>query len=68
MTRNGAVVVVINNDNKAAEIEFDVSRTRFAAMATLKDRLGVSRNVIVRERQVRVSLPKRSVAIFVSNW
>lgn len=62
-TPRGAVVVVFNNDNDTATIEFDVSR--IAASGTLKDQLGVSRPVQINDGKLRVSLPKRSAAIFV---
>src|SRR6185437_850677 len=62
-TPRGAVVVVFNNDNNAATIEFDVSR--FAATGVLKDQLDVSRPVQINQGKMRVSLPKRSAAIFV---
>jgi len=60
--RSGAVVIVINNDNDAASIEFDVSRV--ALRGVLKDQLGVSRPVQINNGKMRVSLPKRSAAIF----
>jgi glycosidase len=62
-TPRGAVIVVFNNDNDAATIEFDVSR--IAAGGTLKDQLGVSQPVQINNGKMRVSLPKRSAAIFV---
>jgi len=62
-TPRGAVVVVFNNDNNAATIEFDVSR--IAATGVLKDQLDVSRPVQINQGKMRVSLPKRSAAIFV---
>jgi glycosidase len=61
--RSGSVVVVINNGNGAAFMEFDVSR--IAATGVLKDQLGVSRPVQIDAGRMRVSLPKRSAAIFV---
>jgi glycosidase len=61
--RSGSVVVVINNGNDAASMEFDVSR--IAAAGVLKDQLGVSRPVQIDAGRMRVSLPKRSAAIFV---
>jgi glycosidase len=61
--RSGSVVVVINNGNDAASMEFDVSR--IAATGVLKDQLGVSRPVQIDAGRMRVSLPKRSAAIFV---
>lgn len=64
---NGAVVVVFNNDSKEAEIEFDVAPAGLRNGETLRDRLGGSRNVSVANGRLRVSLPKRSVAIFATN-
>jgi glycosidase len=62
-TRSGAAVIVMNNDNKTATLEFDVSQV--ASSGVLKDQLGVSRPVQINSGKVRVSLPKRSAAIFV---
>jgi glycosidase len=61
--RNEAVVVVFNNDNNAAEFEFDVRRAGLKDGATMHDRLGIIRDVTVRDGKLRVGLPKRSVAI-----
>ena len=66
--KHAAVVVVFNNDDKAAEIEFDVSRTGLGDGWTLKDRLGVSRDVVTTGRQMKVHLPRRSVALFAASW
>ena len=63
-TKNAAVVVVVNNDTKAAEIEFDVSRAGLPNGAILPDQLRVSRDVIVGNGKLRVTLPGRSAAIF----
>ena len=60
---SGAVIVVINNDNDTASIEFDVSR--LAMRGVFKDQLGVSQPVQTVDGKMRVSLPKRSAAIFV---
>lgn len=62
--RGNAVVVVFNNDDKAVEFEFDVSRLGLRDGSVMHDRLNVSRDVTVRDRKLRVSLPKRSAAIF----
>jgi glycosidase len=63
--RSGTVIVVINNDNEAATIEFDISRVALNA-GVFKDRLTVSPPVDVDgSRKMRVNLPKRSAAIFV---
>ena len=61
-TRGSAVVVIFNNDNDTANIEFDVSRIRASGVFT--DRLGVSHPVQINGGKMRVSLPKRSVSIF----
>ncbi len=62
--RSGTVIVVINNESDAATIEFDVSRVALGGV--FRDRLGVSQPVQVDgSRRMRVSLPKRSAAIFV---
>jgi 4-alpha-glucanotransferase len=58
----GDVIVVINNDDKEAEIRF---ATNLGEGIVLHDRLGAARDVSVNDRQIRVSLPKRSAAIFV---
>lgn len=63
-TRNETVVVVINNDTNAAEIEFDVRQTGLRNGASLTDRLGASSAIVVSNGKLRVNLPKRSAAIF----
>lgn len=62
--RNEVVVVVFNNDDKPAEIEFEVSRAGLRDGALIHDHLDVSRDVTIRNGKLRVSLPKRSAAIF----
>jgi glycosidase len=64
-TPSSAVIVTINNDNTTAEIEFDVSRAGLRNGETMRDRLG-TRNTTVRDGRLRVSLPRRSAAIFVN--
>jgi glycosidase len=63
-SRSGSVVIVLNNANDAAQMEFDVSGV-MSNGKILVDRLGVSRNVTVRDDKVRVALPKRSAAILI---
>jgi neopullulanase len=63
--RNSAVVMVFNNDDKSAAFEFDVSRIGIETNYVMQDRLGVSRDISVRDGRFRVALPKRSVAMFV---
>jgi hypothetical protein len=64
MTRDDAVVVVFNNDDKPAEIEFDLPRSRFQVWKTLYDRLGEGSAVNVIGGKLRATLPRRSVAIY----
>jgi neopullulanase len=63
LARGGLVIVVINNDNDTARIEFDISRVALGGV--FKDQLGVSEPVDTDSRKMRVTLPKRSAAIFV---
>ena len=58
----GPVIVVINNDGKQAEISWN---TDLADGTVLHDRLGVSKEIVVRERKIKVKLPERSAAILV---
>ncbi|HEU4876061.1 MAG TPA: alpha-amylase family glycosyl hydrolase [Pyrinomonadaceae bacterium] len=60
-----AAIVVFNNDDKAAEVEFDVTRAGLKEGVTILNLQTVNRDVL-RGGKMRVSLPKRSVAIFVS--
>jgi glycosidase len=62
--RHNVAIIVFNNDDKQAEIEFDVSPLFILNGTLLHDRLGVARDVIVRDDKIKVGLPKRSVAIF----
>jgi len=63
---NDAVVVVFNNDDKPAEIEFDLPRARVQWKA-LYDRLSEGETVNVIGGTFRTTLPKRSVAIYVQH-
>jgi neopullulanase len=60
--KSGTIIVVINNENDAASIEFDVSR--IASSGLLKDQLGVSQPAQINGGRLRVNVPKRSAAIF----
>lgn len=64
--RGNAAVVVFNNDDKSVEFEFDVTRAGLKNGVTMLDAQAVSRDLIIRDGKLHVSLPKRSVAIFVS--
>ena len=63
--KDSAVVIVINNDTKAAEIEFDVASAGLANGMRVSDRLGTSKDFQVENGKLRVALSPRSVAIFV---
>jgi glycosidase len=67
-TNDAAVIVVINNEDKAADIGVDVTRLRLGNLLSLNDQLGESRAVTLRDNILRVSLPKRSAAIFVGRY
>jgi glycosidase len=64
-TKNAAVVVVINNEARAVEIEFDISPAGFANGVGLIDRLGVSKEAQVSGGKLKVKLPERSAVILV---
>lgn len=66
-TSNSAVIVVFNNDSKEAEIEFDVTPVGLKDGASLRDRLGVAKNVNVGTGKLRVTLPQRSVAVLTTD-
>lgn len=65
--QHSAALIVFNNDSKEADIEFGVAPVDVPDGTVLQDRLGVVRDVTVRDRKIRLSLPKRSVAIFTIN-
>jgi glycosidase len=64
-TKDGAVVIVINNDTKPTKIAFEVSTAGLTNDARLVDRLGSSTEVQVENGKIDVALPARSAAIFV---
>jgi len=64
-TKDMAVVIVINNDTKPADLAFEVSPASLANGMRLGDRLGPSKDVQVENGKLRVALPSRSAAIFV---
>lgn len=65
-TPSGVAIIVFNNDSQSAEIEFDVSRTKLRDGTSLNDRLGTSRSVAVTAGKLKVTLPRRSAAIFTN--
>ncbi|MGI8918472.1 MAG: alpha-amylase family glycosyl hydrolase [Pyrinomonadaceae bacterium] len=64
-SRARTVITVINNHTQAAEIEINVMPVGLADGEVLVDRLGVSEQVRVSGRRLKVRLPERSAAIFV---
>ncbi|HAF22355.1 MAG TPA: hypothetical protein DCK93_05490 [Blastocatellia bacterium] len=64
-TKDAAVVVAINNDNKPITIAFEVGGARLVNGTRLADRLGSSKDVRVENGKLNVALPSRSAAIFV---
>jgi 4-alpha-glucanotransferase len=58
----GPVIVALNNDGKQAEISWD---TNLSDGTVMHDRLGVSRDVVVRSGRLTVSLPERSAVVLV---
>jgi glycosidase len=62
---NDAVIVVINNDLKEAEMEFEVLRTGLENRAVLIDRLGIAKDAQVVNGKLKVKLPGRAVAVLV---
>jgi glycosidase len=64
-TDRASVIVVFNNDNSPARIEFNVSAVGLADGATLTDRLGSASNVLVENGRLKVSVPARAAGIFV---
>ena len=65
MTETEAVLVVFNNDTKAANVSFDVSMIKaFAPNATLTDRLGKVSDAKINNGRVSFSMPTRTAGIF----
>ena len=64
-TDRDSVVVVFNNDKVASHVEFEVDQLRLPNSSTFTDRLGISRDIEVKNGKLLVNLPARSVAILV---
>ena len=63
--KNASVITILNNDTKAATVEFEVGSTRLANGATLRDRLGIGPDLKVEKGKIAVTLPARSAGIYV---
>ena len=59
------VIVAFNNDNQSQQIDVNVASINMKTGTELIDRLGSSSTVVVNAGTLRMSLPRRSVAIFV---
>ena len=64
-SKNETVVVVINNDKKAAELEFEVLSIGLRTGYRFFDILGGSKRGTVANSKIKVNLPERSAAVFV---
>ncbi len=64
LTTTSSVIVVINNATEPAELEFEVRTANLADGTTLRDRLDTSKDVVVRNGKLKLTLPQRSAAIF----
>ena len=58
----GNVIVAINNANDQAEVQFDTDLTK-----QIRVRFGVSQDVVVKNGKLKLTLPKRSVAVFTED-
>lgn len=68
VTDGQAVIVVINNDTKPAEVSFDISAIKqIEPSASLHDRLGTVPNVRSKNGGVNFMMPGRSSGVFVAN-
>lgn len=63
-TPRESVLVVINNDDKDAQVEIDTSPLKLRNGAALKDRLKVAKDVRVDRAMARVTMPARSASVF----
>lgn len=63
VTDKQSVVIAINNDSKAATIEFDATNARLKDGAMLTNRLGNGESVLVTNGKVKVNIPARSAVM-----
>ena len=64
-TRSSVAIIAINNDTKAATIEFEEGHGGLFNGFSLVDKLGVATEVRIRGGKIKVTLPARSAALFV---
>ena len=64
------MLVVINNDQKPAPVEFNITGTRFQNGQTLTDRLAMNRfgtnapDVQITNSRIKIDMPARTAAIY----
>jgi glycosidase len=61
-----SAIVVLNNDSKAATIEFDVEPVGMSDGEDLRDQLDLRNYVQVKDRRLKVTVAARSAAIFAN--
>ena len=68
LTDKAAVIVIFNNDTKAAEVDFDISfiSRQIATDATLKDALGNLADIKMNDGKIKASIPARSAGIYIT--
>jgi hypothetical protein len=59
-----STLILINNDSKTAQMQFDIPDAGLPDGVTLTDRLGGGNDIRVINGRVQVSLPGRSAAIY----
>jgi len=64
-TRQASVVVVINNDTRAAAVTFSVAGLGFVNGSKLIDRLGDTNETTITDGTIKVDLAARSAAVLV---
>jgi glycosidase len=60
----GVVVIVINNDTKAATVDFDIGPTGLSDGTALVDRIGAAGGVRVEGGRMKVTMLPRTAAVF----
>jgi glycosidase len=65
VTEKQAVLIVFNNDTRAAEVAFDVSMIKpFPANSVLTDRLGKVPDINIANGKIKFTMPARTAGIF----
>lgn len=66
MTARESIIVVINNDARPVTAEFNIGPARLKSGAALRDSLGVVLDARVDKDILRVAMPARAAAIFIT--